>query len=86
MEVLGHVEDCHDANYGVTWEHLYQSIEYCFRNEINEMKKKQWDSFCSHMYTEYLTEKRREQETDIKTLEKYVEDNKEWLEAKYESN
>ena len=50
------------------------------------MKKELWDSYCSRMYTEYLTEKRREQETDIKTLEKYVEDNKEWLEAKYESN
>tara|TARA_R110002012_G_scaffold318225_1_gene536037 strand:+ start:250 stop:654 length:405 start_codon:yes stop_codon:yes gene_type:complete len=83
MEVLGHVEDCHDAEYGVSWENLYQGIRYCFEEEINEMKKKLWDSFCSHIYTEYLTEKRREQETDIKTLEKYVEDNKEWLEGEY---
>ena len=36
MEVLDHVERYHDANYGVTWEHLYQGIEYCFQDEIEE--------------------------------------------------
>ena len=40
MEVLGHVEVCHDANYGVTWEHLFQSLEYCFQDEIEEAKAK----------------------------------------------
>ena len=32
------VERYHDANYGVTWEHLYQGIEYCFQDEIEEAK------------------------------------------------
>ena len=36
MEVLHNVVDKHDANYGVTWENIYQSIEYLYEDEINE--------------------------------------------------
>ena len=39
MEVLDRVKRYHDANYGVTWENLYQGIEYCFEDEINELKE-----------------------------------------------
>lgn len=83
MEVLGHVEDCHDAEYGVSWENLYQGITYCFEEEINEMKKKLWDSFCSHMYNEYIQEKHREQEDDIKSKEDYIQDNKSFLKEQF---
>ena len=39
MDVLQRVVDKHDANYGVSWENLYQSIQYCFEDEINELKE-----------------------------------------------
>ena len=38
MDVLQRVVDNHDANYGVSWENLYQGIQYCFEDEINELK------------------------------------------------
>ena len=39
MDVLQRVVDNHDANYGVSWENLYQGIQYCFEDEINELKE-----------------------------------------------
>jgi hypothetical protein len=41
MNVLQNVSDNHDANYGVSWENLYQSIQYCFEDEINELQEVQ---------------------------------------------
>jgi len=40
MEVLGRVENNHEACYGVTWENIYNAIEYCFQDEIAEAKAK----------------------------------------------
>ena len=39
MEVLGFVESNHDACFGISWENLYQGIQYCFEDEINELKE-----------------------------------------------
>ena len=39
MDVLQRVVDNHDAYYGVSWENLYQGIQYCFEDEINELKE-----------------------------------------------
>jgi len=39
MDVLQRVVDNHDANYGVSWENLYQGIQYCFEDEINELQE-----------------------------------------------
>ena len=38
MEVLQRVVENHDANYGVGWDNLYHAIEYCFEDEIQELK------------------------------------------------
>ena len=38
MEVLQRVVENHDANYGVNWDSLYNAIEYCFEDEIQELK------------------------------------------------
>jgi len=39
MDVLQRVVDNHDANYGISWENLYTAIQYCFEDEINELKE-----------------------------------------------
>tara|TARA_R110000772_G_scaffold263371_1_gene383087 strand:- start:40 stop:321 length:282 start_codon:yes stop_codon:yes gene_type:complete len=39
MEVLSFVESKHDANYGIGWENFYTAIQYCFEDEINELKE-----------------------------------------------
>ena len=39
MEVLSFVESKHDACFGISWENLYQGIQYCFEDEINELKE-----------------------------------------------
>jgi len=37
MEVLGFVDSKHDANFGISWENIYQGIEYCFADKVREM-------------------------------------------------
>ena len=39
MQVLYQVAKKHDANYGVSWEDFYTAIQYCFEDEINELKE-----------------------------------------------
>ena len=39
MEVLSFVESKHDATFGIGWENLYQGIQYCFEDEIKELKE-----------------------------------------------
>jgi uncharacterized protein YfkK (UPF0435 family) len=40
MQVLYEVAKSHDSNYGVNWEDFYIAIQYCFEDEINELKEK----------------------------------------------
>tara|TARA_R100001129_G_scaffold168106_1_gene136109 strand:- start:1131 stop:1403 length:273 start_codon:yes stop_codon:yes gene_type:complete len=39
MDVLQRVEDNHDANFGVTWEDIYASINFFFEDEIKLAKQ-----------------------------------------------
>ena len=47
------------------------------------MENKAFDSFCNHMYNEYIQEKHREQEDDIKPKEDYIQNNKSFLREKF---
>lgn len=38
MDALLRVVENHDANYGVSWDNLDAAIEYCFEDEIQELK------------------------------------------------
>ena len=47
------------------------------------MTNEAFDSFCDHMYNEYIQEKHREQEDDIKSKEDYIQDNKSFLKEQF---
>ena len=47
------------------------------------MANKDFDSFCDYMYSEYIQEKHREQEDDIKSKEDYIQNNKSFLQEKF---
>ena len=40
MEVLGHVENNADCNWGVTWENIYDAIVYCHEEKIQKKESK----------------------------------------------
>ena len=47
------------------------------------MTNEDFNSFCDHMYNEYIQEKHREQEDDIKPKEDYIQDNKSFLKEQF---
>jgi hypothetical protein len=47
------------------------------------MSNEAFDNFCDHMYNEYRHEKSAYQETDIKSKEDYIKDNKSFLREKF---
>ena len=47
------------------------------------MSNEAFDNFCDHMYNEYRHEKSTFQETDIKSKEDYIKDNKSYLREKF---
>jgi len=39
MEVLGFVDSKHDANFGISWENIYQGIEFYFKDKFNKTEE-----------------------------------------------